>query len=41
MNALNGYARAIDGRCTTRDCLGDLHGVTISAVIDYNDFDWD
>jgi len=24
----------------TRDCLGDLHGMTISAVIDDDDFHW-
>jgi hypothetical protein len=34
------HARAIDGCCATRDCLGDLHGVTISAVIDDDDFHW-
>jgi hypothetical protein len=34
------YAGAIDSCCTTRDCLSDLHGVTISAVIDDDDFHW-
>jgi hypothetical protein len=34
-------ACAIDSSRATSDCLGDLDGVTISAVIDHNDFDGD
>ena len=34
-------ACAIDSRSATSDRLGDLDGVTVSAVIDHNDLGWD